>query len=323
MIRDFFSNPEWDTPFFKCLAHNDTGQAAGNQAGMVFPKELRKFLPDLDEAAISSLSPTTDKRLHAELYLGGSHISDHTIRYQLQTWGGTRSGESRITDGFQPLRNQAAEGDVIIFQRRADTLNRFRLFLVKKNTAEFDEIKAAIGNRRWGPLYEGNPPMTQDELAAAGRELTNLADQKFQLIKPVVTRIETRQTKIARSAIFRERVRYEYGKKCSVSGIAMVTPTLLPEVESAHVVAVSVGGTDDIRNGFALTHTLHWAFDKGLFGVLPDRKIYIPKKVKLTAGNEFLLQFDKRPISEARTPKFCVHPDAFLWHMENLVKQWD
>ena len=323
MMRDFFSNPEWDTPFFKRLAHNDTGQAAGNQAGMVFPKELRKFLPDLNEAATSPLSPTTDKRLHAEMYIGALHVSNNTVRYQLQTWGGKRSGESRITDGFQPLRNQAIEGDFVVFQRRADTLNRFRLFLIKKNTNEYTEIQQTVGDRKWGPLFADRSPTTQDELTAAEKELTNLALQKFQLINPNIKRTETRQVKIARSAIFRERVKYEYERKCSVSGIAISTPTALPEIESAHVVALSAGGSDDIRNGFALCHTLHWAFDKGLFGVLSNRKIYIPKKVKLTPGNEFLLQFDQRLIAEAKTPEFGVHPDAFQWHMERLVKQWD
>ncbi len=323
MLNDFLSNQDWDTPFFKRLAHNDTGQATGNQAGMVFPKNLRKFLPDLNEAATSPSAPTTDRYLHAEMHVGEIHISSHAVRYQLQTWGGTRSGESRITDGFQPLRDDAHEGDLIIFQRRADTLNRFRLLLIKKNTDEFNEIKAAVGSRRWGALYAERPPTTQDELIQAGTEITLLAQQAFNLIKPSISRIETRQMKIARSTIFRQRVRCEYNKKCSVSGVALSTPTLLPEVESAHVVALSAGGTDDIRNGFTLTHTLHWAFDKGLFGILPDRKVYIPKKVKLMPGNKFLLQFEKQTIAEARTPNLCVHPSAFRWHLENLVKQWD
>ncbi|MCI0348407.1 MAG: HNH endonuclease, partial [Acidobacteriales bacterium] len=118
-------------------------------------------------------------------------------------------------------------------------------------------------------------------------------------------------------------VRREYDRKCAISGIAITTPTSLHEVESAHVVPVSEGGSDDIRNGFTLTQTLHWAFDRGLFGVLPNRTIYIPRRVRVMRENAFLVSFEGRRIAEADTHTLHVHGDAFSWHMEHLVRQWD
>jgi putative restriction endonuclease len=72
-----------------------------------------------------------------------------------------------------------------------------------------------------------------------------------------------------------------------------------------------------------LTQTVHWAFDHGLIGVLPDGTIYIPRLVKRMAENAFLKQFEKKRLAEAMTSSLKVHPDAFSWHFDNKVRQWD
>jgi len=322
-MREFLANPEWDAPFFKVLAHNDTGQAAGHQGGMVLPKDLRHFLPSLDEAATSSSTPTTDRFLRVEMFVGTKHLTESVVRYQFQTWGGTRSAESRLTDGFLPLRITAAEGDLILFQRRADAVDCFRFILVKHGTPEYPEVSQWVNGRRWGPLYMDDTPVTQHQFTQARTEITKLAEKPFTLVKSEIARVETRQTKVARGAAFREKVRWEYIQRCAISGIDIATPTKLFEVESAHVVPLSEGGSDDIRNGMALTQTLHWAFDRGLIGVLPDRTVYLPRLVKHMAENAFLKQFEKKQITEAKTGSLKVHPEAFRWHFNNKVKQWE
>jgi len=322
-LKEFLANPEWDTPFFKVLAHNDTGAAVGKMAGMVVPKELRDFFPALDEGATSSVFPTIDRRLKVEMFVGASHLIDSAVRYQLQTWRGTRRAEIRITDGLRPLRDKAKGGDIMLFQRRADALDRFRLILVKNRTEEFNEASQWIRGRRWGSLFESNDPVTQIQLNRAEAEIIRITELPFQLTRSEVPRNESRQSRIARTSVFRERIRREYKKRCAVSGIVVVTPDLLHEVEAAHIIPLPHGGVDDVRNGFTLTQTLHWAFDRGLFGVQPDRKVFLPRRVKAMAENGFLKQFDGRKILEAATEKMRAHPDAFRWHMDKLVRQWD
>lgn len=322
-MREFLTNPDWDAPFFKRLAHNDTGSAVGHQGGMVLPKDLRHFLPRLDESVTSHLVPTTDRYLRTEMFIGSAHLTDSVVRYQFQTWGGTRSAESRLTDGLLPVREHARKGDIMLFQRRADALDRFRLMLVKQATPEFAEISQWTSGRRWGPLYLTDAPVTQAQLIQARTEVVQLAQHPFEVQRSQVPRVETRQSRIARSSVFGEQVRQEYERKCAVSGIIIATPTMLHEVESAHIVPVSERGSDDVRNGFTLTQTLHWAFDRGLFGVLPNRTIFIPRQVKRMTENAFLKQFESKPITEAKSAAFRVHADAFRWHFENRVKLWD
>lgn len=322
-IEEFLKNPEWDTPFFKRLASNDTAEAPGHQAGMVFPKALRQYLPNLDETGTSGSNPTVDRYLRAELLDGTLLLTESPIRYQLQTWGGTRSAESRITNGFQPIRDRARGGDLLLFQRRANTIDQFRLLLIRARTPEFSVINSLAGGLNWGPLYKSDPPATQSDVIAAQRDIIRLAEVPFEVLRPNIPRTENRQSRIARSTAFSVRVRSEYSKRCAVSRVSISTPTFLYEVEAAHVVPISENGSDDIRNGLALSQSLHWAFDRGLFGVTDERKIYVPRRVLTMVENTYLAQFHGKGIEEASRAELRVHPEAFRWHFKNKVKVWD
>jgi len=323
-MLQFLENAEWDAPFFKRLALNDTGQGRGHQAGMVFPKSLRRYLPTLNEAEANNNTPTVNRRLYVEMFIHTNPITESTVRYQLQTWGGTRLAESRLTDGLRPLRDQAGPGDIMIFQRKIDALDCFRLVLIKQGTPEFKEIKRQIDGHNWGVLNPRNVPINQEQVGQAQAEITAITQEDFVVQRPHVIRLETKQRRIARSSVFRERVRQEYGFRCAVSGFAITTPNRLQyEVESAHIVPVTENGPDDIRNGLTLTQTLHWAFDQGLFGIRADRTIYVPDRVLEMPENNFLQQINNRRINEARTETLRVHDDAFGWHMAHRVRKWD
>jgi len=322
-LKAFLKDPAWDSPFFKQLASNDTHQTGSHQGGMAFPKDLRRYLPSLDASETSALSPTTERILQVEIYIGTDFKLFSPLRYQFQTWSGERSPESRLTKGFSLIGKAARAGDIVVFQRRADVLDVFRLMLIKRETSEFHEIEDYITGRKWGALDENHEPVTQDQISEAKTELADLAVSPFVVQREIVPRTETRQRRIARSSVFSAQVGSQYSKRCAVSGIILATPTLRYEIEAAHVVPVSDRGSDDIRNGFALTQTLHWAFDRGLFGVKPDRTVYIPRKVKEMDENGFIRGFEGREIGAARSKSLNVHPDAFAWHFANKVAPWD
>lgn len=321
-IREFLSTQEWDVPFFKRLAHNDTGSAKGHQAGLVVPKELRPFFPTLDETQTSKTTPTVDRGILVEMYLGLRNVGIGLARYQFQTWGGERSPESRLTDNLAPIRRVARKGDILVFQRSADTLDRFRLILFQKRFTGFSEINSLTRGRRWGSLIRGEEPVTREDLETAEDQFDELATEPF-VLKTQRERVESRLTRIARSSAFPGRVSREYDWRCAVSGTILRTPSNIYEVQAAHVVPVSEGGTDDIRNGLALSHTFHWAFDWGLFGVREDRKVYVPNRVCRMKANGFLREFAGQKIAEARSEHMRVDPSAFAWHMKHRVATWE
>jgi len=321
-IKDFLDSDEWDVPFFKRLAHNDTGAAKGHQAGLVIPKALRPFFPTLDETETSQENPTVDRGIFVDMFLGLRNVGDGLARYQFQTWRGKRSPESRLTDNLAPIRKVAKRGDLLVFQRSADTLDRFRLILFRPRSYGYSEINSLTRSRRWGPLIEGEEPVTSEDLERAQEQFDDLAAEQFVLMRKS-RRVEARLIRVARSSAFPARVNKEYGWRCAVSGVVLTTPSSIYEVQAAHVVPVSEGGTDDIRNGLALSQTLHWAFDWGLFGVRQDRRIYIPRRVRQLRVNSFLRNFSGKRITEARNELMRVHPKPFEWHMKHRVERWE
>lgn len=142
----------WSSPVFKVLANNDTGNAVGHQGGIVIPAALRQVFPVLSETASPS-NPTIEQRIDVELYLEKTFLGKVNSRYQYQTWGGTRSPESRVTDQLVKLRNHAKGGDVLVIQKSLLQNNLYRFILFRKESQEIVEIDPLIKGRRWGDLY--------------------------------------------------------------------------------------------------------------------------------------------------------------------------
>lgn len=125
-----------------------------------------------------------------------------------------------------------------------------------------------------------------------------------------------------RDVAFRRKVREAYGHRCAVSGLTLRNDGGRPEVQAAHIVPVEEGGSDSVRNGLALSGTLHWMFDRGLISVdetshvmishnkvpgdvvsrliAPDRRLYLPKDTRLHP-----------------------HRDNLRWHREHVFGRGD
>ncbi|MGI4803033.1 MAG: HNH endonuclease [Janthinobacterium lividum] len=67
-----------------------------------------------------------------------------------------------------------------------------------------------------------------------------------------------------REASFRGRVLDAYDGRCAVTGIRMVNGGGRTEAQAAHIWPVVDGGPDVVRNGIALSATVHWCFDRHL-----------------------------------------------------------
>ena len=82
-----------------------------------------------------------------------------------------------------------------------------------------------------------------------------LHDPRQPFDRPVIERLTRRPY---RDIAFRRRVRAAYGYRCAMSGLELRNGGGRPEVQAAHIRPVTSGGSDSVRNGLALSGTLHW-----------------------------------------------------------------
>jgi putative restriction endonuclease len=68
-----------------------------------------------------------------------------------------------------------------------------------------------------------------------------------------------------------------YNRTCAVTGLQIINGGGRAEVQAAHIRAVEDGGSDSIRNGVALSGTVHWMFDRGLISIDDDYSILVAK----------------------------------------------
>jgi len=317
MSLGFLNDENWDFPFFKRLSSNDTGSAPGHQAGMVIPKDLRIFFPSL-AGHPTATNPTIDRNITALLTVEGKDIDLVTTRYQIQTWGGRRQPESRLTGNLTSLRDQAGPDDFLIIQRNNRDLDFFRLSLIKTSGPLYKDLKDIIGNERWGVL-QGNIPVTQENIDVSKEEEAQREMSAFKLFDPDIRRTETRSTRLARSIVFRESVQKIYDYTCSICGVSLNSPRGNIEIDASHVVPRNLDGSDDARNGIALCKRHHWAFDLGLFSIDKQRQIFVPEIVTKIPQNKVLSDLSGKAIRESNDERLVVSEESLQWHRENIL----
>ena len=303
---------------FKVLAHNDTGQAVGHQSGVLIPRELDPYFPQLIQA-VTPQAPAPRVAVTAALFNGDQFLGEVETYYQYQTWGGTRSPERRLTSNLGPLLGLAHRDDLLLIERGLVDTSMYRLRLIRQGTAAYQRYRQAIGARRSGPLMVIDPPVSEPEVTEAlvrqeQRELAPL--DLFEEGAPVV---ETRSKRIARSRAFQKRLYELYNGDCAFCGSAFRRLDGKSEAEAAHIVPRGLKGADDARNGLLLCKAHHWAFDNGLIGIGADRKILVPAASLALAPNAALAALhglDLRPSNDAA---LAPSDDALLWHREEVL----
>lgn len=309
-----------DTSVFKRLAHNDTGKAAGHQGGIVVPKAIAPFFPPLPPVVLGG-PPTVDAILTADLFVDGERVATVETRYQHQTWGGDRSPERRLTGNLGPLRDVADEGDIVLFTKDLDDDDYIQIRLVKKGSDAYRVVDAKTSGAKWGPLDVASPPVSTTEIAEAEQYLEEAASEPPIAFDEERGTTETTTVRKARDRAFRRKVLDQYEGRCAFTGRRFISPvgSMVLGLDAAHVVPVSENGSDHPANGLPLTKELHWAFDRGLIGVAPDRTILVPASVRALPGNEFLRELHGQPIREARDLNQRVMEEALDWHRRNRL----
>ena len=116
-------------------------------------------------------------------------------------------------------------------------------------------------------------------------------------------------------------MREAYDYRCAMSGLRLRNGGGRPEVQAAHIIPVEQSGSDSVRNGLALSGTLHWMFDRGLISVAEDGATILVSGNKVPGDVvDRLLSPDRRLIAP-RDRRDAPHPGNLRWHRENVFGQ--
>lgn len=137
--------------------------------------------------------------------------------------------------------------------------------------------------------------------------------------RPIIERLTSRPY---RDVAFRRRVREAYDYRCAISGLRLRNGGGRPEVQAAHIRPVELAGSDSVRNGIALSGTLHWMFDRGLLSIADDWTVLVSRNKVPSEVVDRLIVADRK----LRLPKDqqdWPHPENLRWHRENIFGQMD
>lgn len=164
--------------------------------------------------------------------------------------------------------------------------------------AEFDMIWQAGFGHIIGltPRYRPSPDVPEEPLLYGGFAETApelLMDVPMEQDRRIIEQLVLRPF---RDRAFSVAVKTAYHDTCAMTGLRIINGGGRSEVQAAHIRPVELRGPDSVRNGLALSATVHWMFDRGLvsidedFGLLlaqdkvPDtivRMLNVDKKLRL------------------------------------------
>jgi putative restriction endonuclease len=121
-----------------------------------------------------------------------------------------------------------------------------------------------------------------------------------------------------RDAAFAKAVKTAYVDTCAMSGLRIINGGGRAEVQAAHIRPVASGGSDSVRNGLALSGTLHWMFDRGLVSVDDDYSVLVAES-RLPDTVTRLLREDRKLTIPQRI-EMRPHPAYLSYHRTNIFK---
>jgi putative restriction endonuclease len=171
--------------------------------------------------------------------------------------------------------------------------------------ADYDLILQAGFIRTIGEISNVAPKGNEDS--------SSFAEEHLSYDRPIVERMISRPF---REAAFAVGVKEAYANTCAMTGFNIINGGGRAEVQAAHIRPVARHGPDSIRNGLALSGTIHWMFDRGLVSIDENYSILVardrlPDTVTRMLRNELLLpdRPDQRP-----------HAHFLRYHRDQIFK---
>jgi len=142
---------------------------------------------------------------------------------------------------------------------------------------EYDLILQAgfahvLGERERLRPYPDAPEEPVPSMAGLAEDLAPFEPATAE--RPIVTQILQRPF---RDRAFATAVKVAYRDTCAITGLKIINGSGRSEVQAAHIRPVADNGPDSVRNGIALSGTVHWMFDRGLISIDEDHSLLLAR----------------------------------------------
>jgi putative restriction endonuclease len=222
-------------------------------------------------------------------------VGDHIVYYEprrssveLSSMGGRQAyfGVARVVsvveDPVLPDHYYALIDDYLDFDRPVPFAEGSRYYESALKKGDGSTNKGAFGRAvRLVPdnefeqiLKAGFAPMLAETVAAQQIAELELSEPATVFERPIV---EMTVLRPFRERSFMHNVRAAYANRCAMTGLRLINGGGRPEVQAAHIQPVASKGPDSVRNGLALSGTVHWMFDRGLISIGDDFKILVAR----------------------------------------------
>ena len=125
-----------------------------------------------------------------------------------------------------------------------------------------------------------------------------------------------------RERAFKQVVFEQYNYTCAITGMKYQSEHLV-EAQAAHIIPKREKGSDDPRNGIALSRSAHWAFDQGMLTISNQYEIIVHPKAKIANTIRFpILDLHGQPINKPMDDNFLPHPEALEWHRKEIFEKF-
>jgi hypothetical protein len=163
--------------------------------------------------------------------------------------------------------------------------------------------------------YLGVGLVMEDDLIDTAIELEALeAWSPFEDPNRVLYKVSAQK----RDQHFRRIILRNYQSTCAVTGLQFEFESTV-EAQAAHIISKDKRGSDNPKNGLALSHSVHWAFDQGIFTISDQYEVLIHPKAKSATVKQFpLFEQDRKSIHLPKEDFFFPHQEALQWHRDEV-----
>lgn len=145
---------------------------------------------------------------------------------------------------------------------------------------------------------------------------------KINILKTKLTREAFEEEIILRGSIFKREVPKNYNYTCCFSELKIEVPfNSTSLIEACHIEPFSTAYNDTLRNGIALTPTLHKAFDKGLICISDNYEIIVSNRISETESPQSLKRYHGKRMLLPINEKHCPSLESIFWHRKNRFEK--